>query len=160
MAKYAGPENIRLELHDRSLYRRWKHMYRRCYEPVNKSFRHYGAKGVVVCDGWKESFYSFASWALENGYKKELQIDRIDNGGPYSPENCRWVSPKENNRNRSNNNILQAFGERKSLSEWAEDTRTCVLRDTLKCRIARLGWSPEDALTTPSLRFSRRPIRQ
>ena len=77
----------------------------RCYNQNRKGYKDYGGRGIKICDLWLYDVRNFVRWALENGYEKSLQIDRIDNDGDYSPENCRWITPKENmlnTRNRSN----------------------------------------------------------
>lgn len=78
-----------------------------------------GGRGIKVCDEWliPDNFFS---WALENGYNDNLQIDRIDNNGNYEPSNCRWVTVKENCRNRRSNIIVEYKGENMSLIELSE----------------------------------------
>lgn len=73
----------------------------RCYNPDHISYPHYGARGIVVCDEWKNSINAFVKWAKDNGYKYGLQIDRKDNDKGYSPENCHWVTRAENQHNTS-----------------------------------------------------------
>lgn len=73
----------------------WKQLKQRCWNPNNKDYRYYGARGVTVCEEWK-SFRGFEAWALDNGYKEGLTIDRIDGTGNYNPENCQWIPAKEN----------------------------------------------------------------
>uniref|UniRef100_A0A6M3J1L0 Uncharacterized protein n=1 Tax=viral metagenome TaxID=1070528 RepID=A0A6M3J1L0_9ZZZZ len=82
-----------------SLYSVWHGMKTRCYNKNVLNHKHYGARGIIVCKEWINNFELFQNWALENGYKKGLQIDRIDNNGNYNPSNCRFVSQKENMRN-------------------------------------------------------------
>lgn len=82
------------------LYRIWQGMRRRCYDPNNNRFERYGGRGITVCKEWNESFASFQSWALSNGYKDSLSIDRVNNDGSYEPANCRWATPKEQANNR------------------------------------------------------------
>jgi hypothetical protein len=85
------------ELHGLSthpLYIRWTGMRRRVNDPAKRNS--YLDKGVVVCDEWKASFLVFYDWANANGYESHLELDRIDNSGNYSPENCRWITHQEN----------------------------------------------------------------
>ena len=78
------------------LYRVWSNMKSRCYNTKVRSYADYGAKGVVVCDDWKDNFIAFRDWAVNNGYAEGLTIDRIDPDGDYCPENCRWLSAHDN----------------------------------------------------------------
>ena len=82
------------------LYSRWKTMKQRCYNPKCKSYKNYGGRGIQVCQEWKNDFLAFYNWAINNGYQKELEIDRKDNDGNYTPENCRFVTRSKNNKNR------------------------------------------------------------
>lgn len=75
----------------------WRQLKQRCGNPNNKDYRYYGARGVMVCEEW-QSFRDFEAWALDNGYQEGLTIDRIDGNGNYSPNNCQWISQKENCR--------------------------------------------------------------
>ena len=76
-------------------------MKRRCYNKNNKDYGRYGGRGIVMCDEWKNDFMSFYSWAINNGYRDDLTIDRINNDGIYEPDNCKWVTMKEQAQNRS-----------------------------------------------------------
>jgi hypothetical protein len=82
-----------------ALYRVWNAMHVRCYRPTHKSYRHYGGKGIAVCDAWR-TYANFVPWALANGYLDGLSIDRIDNDRGYEPENCRWVELSMQSRHR------------------------------------------------------------
>ena len=84
------------------LYRVWASMKERCSSANNKGYDNYGGRGISVCDKWQE-FEPFYKWAIANGYKKRLEIDRIDNDGNYEPDNCRWVTSKQNCRNTRKN---------------------------------------------------------
>lgn len=90
----------------RVAYRKYTEMMARCYDSSRKDFCHYGGRGILVCDEWRDSYDSFERWALRNGFDKKLTIERIDNNGGYCPENCKFI-PQELqkvNRRRFKNN--------------------------------------------------------
>jgi len=129
------------------LYRIYKAMKSRCYNKNAPNFPDYGGKGIYVCDEWLNNYDAFCKWSLENGYNDTLSIDRIDNNGCYSPDNCRWADRFTQQRNTSRNKYIVINGISKTISEW------CELYDinlhTFYGRI-REGWSELDALTYPS----------
>lgn len=130
------------------IYGVWMGMKNRCYNTKMKSYKNYGARGIIVCDEWKNDFCEFEKWALAHGYEDDLSIDRIDNDGNYCPENCRWATAEEQSKNTRRNIWIEAFGERKVLGDWVQDPRCKVGRYGLKKRIQQ-GWSSEQAITTP-----------
>ena len=77
------------------LYKIWWSMKERCYSPNNNNYPKYGAKGVTICNEWMD-FDTFYTWAMTNGYKDSLTIDRVNSKGNYEPENCRWITLAEN----------------------------------------------------------------
>jgi hypothetical protein len=120
----------------------------RCNNPNAAWYRIYGGRGIRVCEEWN-SFESFQEWALANGYTDNLTIDRIDCNGHYCPENCRWATNIEQSNNKRNNRFVTAFGETKTLSQWAADRRSTVSRGSIEKRIHR-GMSPEMAISLPN----------
>lgn len=94
-------------------------MIQRCENPKRQQYSRYGGRGIKVCEEW-HNYEIFRKWALENGYKHPLKLDRIDNNGNYEPSNCRWVTNTENCRNKSNNITLVYEGEEKCVKEWCE----------------------------------------
>ena len=94
-------------------------MLHRCNDPKRKKYKDYGGRGISVCPEWNDPNV-FIDWAEQNGYEPGLQLDRIDNNGNYSPDNCRWLTPKENSRNRRNTVFLTVNGITKSVAEWCE----------------------------------------
>ena len=118
----------------------WNAMKRRCQNPSDKAFKNYGGRGIKVCERWNK-LDNFRDDMLPT-YKEGLQIDRIDNDGDYSPENCRWVSRKENNRNKRTNVMWKGL----CLKDWAK--KAGISYNTVRKRI-RSGLSIEEAITRP-----------
>ena len=129
------------------LYRIWTNMRNRCNLPTSTEYKRYGARGITVCDEWRDSFQAFYDWAMANGYRDDLTIDRIDVNGPYSPKNCRWATAHEQGRNTRRNRLLSYNGETHCITDWANITG--IAPTLIGQRIDRLGWSVEKALTEP-----------
>lgn len=130
------------------LYRIWAHMKERCYNDKCRDFKYYGKRNIAVCDIWNNDFLEFKKWAVANGYKEMLTLDRIDFNGNYEPQNCRWVTRKEQNNNKRDNHLITFNGMTKTLSAWASETGLNIT--TIFMRINKYNWSVEKALTTPS----------
>lgn len=124
-------------------YQIWNLMLQRCLNASNPNFHRYGGRGILVTKRWA----SFENFYADMGPRPEgMQLDRIDNDGPYIKRNCRWISRSENCRNRRDNVWLVYDGERKTVAEWAEVTGIKV--HTLYRRVY-LGWSDEEVITRP-----------
>ena len=103
------------------LYRIWCGMKCRCYNTKLEAYKNYGNRGIQVCKEWLNDYRNFEKWAKENGYKENLTIDRINNDDDYKPSNCRWVTRKEQNRNKRNNIYITYNGEKTLLKDFAKE---------------------------------------
>lgn len=128
------------------LYNIYCNMKNRCYNVKQAEYSNYGGRGIKVCCEWRDSFIAFKDWAIANGYKEDLTIDRIDVNGNYEPSNCRWITKREQQFNKTNTRYFEYKGQKKCLSEWAEIFG--INKPTLYNRIYNLGWSIERALET------------
>lgn len=131
------------------IYRCWDRMKHRCYNSKNKDYRHYGGRGIKVCDEWLDDTWGFTNfyyWAMNNGYSDNLTIDRIDVNGNYEPLNCRWATIIEQRNNMRSNVVLTYKGETHNLKQWSKilglNYRTLCLR-------YERGWSVDTILNTP-----------
>lgn len=124
------------------IYRVWRNMLDRCERVSDNRYSVYGGRGIRVCNEW-HSAKKFIQWAFSNGYEDHLQLDRIDTNGNYEPRNCRFVTCKENNRNKRNNHRVTIGDITLTVTEWAE--KTGIKRKTIYERLKR-GWSARDAV--------------
>lgn len=108
-----------LRQENKGLYWAWKSMKQRCQNPRCYAYHNYGERGIAVCDEW-QNFEPFCDWALNNGYEKGLDLDRIDNNLGYDPSNCRWTSRRDNVNNRRKTTMLTINGITKPRTEWEE----------------------------------------
>lgn len=117
----------------------------RCYNKKCRDYPYYGGRGIVICDRWLKDFNSFVS---DMGPRPPgMTLERRDNNGPYSPDNCIWATRKRQAINRRVALMLTHNGITRTVAEWAEITG--ISYSTLKARVQRLGYSAEDALTKP-----------
>lgn len=128
------------------LYSIYAAMKQRCCNPNYFESQYYGGRGITICDEWKNNFVAFRDWAMANGYKDGLSIDRVNTNKGYSPDNCRWATAKEQSRNKRNNIMITLNGETHCLIEWCEILD--LPYQTIEMRIHR-GWDKEKAITTP-----------
>ena len=115
------------------LYTKWNGMVQRCTNPNAIHYNMYGGRGITICDEWRNDFYSFYSWSIENGYTDKLTIDRIDNNKGYCPENCRWTDLKTQANNTRRNHYITYNNETKTLTQWAKLLNVNV--ETLRYRV-------------------------
>ncbi len=129
------------------LHATWMSMRYRCGNKNCPGYKNYGGRGIRVCAEWDESFGPFRDWAMANGYKASLEIDRINNDGNYEPRNCRWATRKQQARNARSNVHITINGVTKLLCEWAEATG--IKYEALRGRYRR-GWRGERLLSPPT----------
>ena len=143
------------------LYRIWKGMRQRCYNPKANSYHTYGGRGITICDEWKEDLLAFREWALSHGYSDELSIDRIDCDKGYSPDNCRWATAEEQANNqhpkwtftpkreckKRKPKTWVIDGVEKSIQEWCAEYGLTV--QAVMYRVNNKGMTPKEALATP-----------
>ncbi len=129
------------------LYDVWSQMRNRCNNPKYKRYKDYGGRGIKVCDRWNESFDNFYEDVID-GYQIGLQLDRIDNDGPYSPENTRWATSKENSSHKRDTLWINSIYGRITLEELEKETG--IKRNTLAMRHFR--GIPDDLITIKNCR--------
>lgn len=137
---------------DTPLYRRWCGILYRCKSTAPRTRRIYLDRGITVCEEWQK-YSSFKDWALKNGWRQDLAIDRIDGNKGYSPDNCRWVTPAANSENRSATKLVTWNGQTMTINEWSK--LTGVPAKTIRFRIWKGIGTLEQALTSKSLTFGR-----
>lgn len=142
------------------LYMIWNHMRQRCTNPNNSRYNSYGERGILICNEWwgktpDEGYTNFRDWALSNGYKDDLTIDRIDVNGPYAPWNCRWVTIKEQEWNKRNTRRVEFAGKMCSAYEIQQALNLSIDLKTLSRRLVNENnnyndWSINDKLYIPA----------
>ncbi len=130
---------------DHPLYDVWKMMIKRCELPTDKSYHNYGGRGITVCAEWHD-IKVFIEWATNNGYQEGLDLDRRENDGNYTPDNCRFIPHKKNCNNKRDNMYITYKERTQTLQEWAEEMK--LKPHTLRSRIINYKWSTERALNT------------
>ena len=138
-------------------YRAWAEMKKRCLNPRSSTYYKYGARGITVCERWKNSFLTFLA---DVGLAPTPQhtLDRIDGSGDYRPGNVRWATPQEQARNTRQNVRYDWDGRSLTLGQWSEITG--IKRRTLSQRIHGLGWNIERTLTTPCRVYQANPLNR
>lgn len=134
--------NVKHGMYYTKEYGSWKSLKSRCFNINDQAYQYYGGRGITVCDRWMNSFENFYK-DMGPAPSGEHSIDRIDNDGDYEPNNCRWVTYKEQNRNTRGNRMVKIGDVFKSLAEWAEDVGGNY--HAIRMRLIR-GWPPEKAI--------------
>lgn len=131
-------------------YRAWRGLCGRCQNVSHQDYRHYGARGIQVCERWR----LFENFLADMGEAPAgMSIDRIDNDGNYEPGNCRWATPTEQGNNTRRNRRITINEETLTVQQW--ERRFGIGHATICDRLNR-GWSAEDAVTRPTRKCSGR----
>lgn len=125
----------------------WYGMRKRCYSEKEPAYKDYGGRGITICDEWLNDVVPFYKWAINNGYKDGLMIERIDNDKGYSPDNCKWATPKDQANNRRSCVNFTYNGETKNLTQWCNYFG--LPYKTIHARIYKRHWTFERAITEP-----------
>jgi len=136
------------------IYQTYYSMKRRCYDNNPRYLKYYRDKGITVCDEWLNNPQAFFDWAMMNGYDEHLTLDRIDCDKGYSPDNCRFITQKEQTRNMSKNVFITIDGKRKVLTDWAKEYG--ILPCLVSYRMLHMGLSGEEAVTRAVKRLPRK----
>ncbi len=128
----------------KKLYHTWQAMKSRCNNLHNNRYHCYGGRGIKVCKEWNESFIVFREWALSNGWKEGLTIDRMDSNGDYTPDNCKWSTQKEQQNNRRDTIMFTYQGKTLLLHFWCDEYQIPYQR--VVQRMKKLGWSFDEAM--------------
>lgn len=143
--KESCAKNVKHGLSGTRIKRIYYNMHSRCENPNTPKFKNHGGRGIKVCDEWsgEDGLINFYNWAMSNGYKEDLTIDRIDDDRDYEPSNCQWADYRTQNLNTRRNNIVTINGVTKTVTEWSEESG--INRNTLDQRL-RSGITGEDLL--------------
>lgn len=133
------------------LYTIYNDMKHRTQNPNDPAFKHYGKRGITICDEWlgEDGFSNFVEWSINNGYSDDLSIDRIEVNGNYCPENCRWATSEVQGNNKRVCHYITHNGETHTVTEWSKITG--IKRETLFARI-RYGWDESQLFNPPPRR--------
>ena len=126
-------------------YNSYRGMKSRCYRTKDPSYKYYGGRGIKACDEWL-NIENFEKWVNKHPYFEGATLDRIDTDGDYAPDNCRWATMFEQDKNRRNSVLIEWNGETHNITEWSKITG--INKSTLNNRYHR-GWNTERILTAP-----------
>ena len=133
-------------------YRTWENMKKRCHSIADSHYPRWGGRGISVCDRWRNSFQNFFA-DMGSAPSPDHQIERNDNDGPYSRENCRWAHKSEQAGNTRKNRLITHNGKTQTMSAWSRETGLDI--GAIRSRL-ELGWPPSEALTIKSDPTNRR----
>lgn len=147
LVRKKNSENCTHKMSKTRLYQEWAGIKARCVYKNSVNNSDYGGRGIKMCKEWADSFVAFRDWALQNGYRDDLTIERIDVNGEYCPENCKWIPKSEQSSNRRSCIIITYNGKTQNLNDWCKELKLDYKRTNN--RIKKLGWSFEKAISEP-----------
>lgn len=142
--KRASIANTKHGLEKHPLYNTWKNMKNRCNNPNASEYNNYGGRGICVCEDWSNNFQNFYNWAINNGWSKELTIDRIDTNGNYCPENCRWSTVEVQMNNMTKNHYIEYNENTYTLSTLAKYLD--IPYNIVRYRLSNCKWTVEQLI--------------
>lgn len=137
-------------------YNIWAMMRQRCLNPNAANYANYGGRGITVSPRWAKFAVFYEDMGPAPSPKHTL--DRLDNDGPYCPENCVWSDVATQQNNRRNNVFIEAFGKKLTIAQWSRETG--LTRDMVKHRVFVMGMAPEEALTAARMSHNQKPVEQ
>lgn len=151
--------NTKHGFYSHPLYNVYRGMLKRCYNKKDKYYYLYGERGISVCKEWIDNPKSFFDWAISNGYKKGLELDRYPNqDGNYTPENCRWATPKQNCNNTRKNVLLTLNGKTLTIPQWADELNMSVF--SIRARYYKYSHTVEEILSKTPLHSVRKRTKR
>ncbi len=142
--KRVSAANTKHGLEKHPLYNTWKNIKKRCNYINTSEYENYGGRGISVCEEWSNNFQSFYNWAINNGWSKELTIDRIDTNGNYCPENCRWANVETQMNNMTKNHYIEYNGDAYTLSTLSK--HLSIPYNIVRYRLSNCKWTVEQLI--------------
>lgn len=133
------------------LYHTYNKMKARCYRKTDHSYKDYGGRGIKICDEWLADFMNFYNWAIANGYREDLSIDRIDVNGNYEPMNCRWATPKQQSNNTRRCIYITYNNETHTTTEWGRILK--IKSETIRARLHKHKYAINEILYNGNLKY-------
>lgn len=130
------------------LYKIWWGIKMRTCNEKRREYKYYGGRGIIMCDEWLNNYLAFRKWAISNGYKDNLSIDRIDVDGNYCSDNCRWTDNETQANNMTTNHLLKFNGRTQNITQWSKELG--INRLTISARVNRGKLSDQEALSQKS----------
>ena len=140
---FSGGDSVKSSKHHK-LYHIWKGMKTRCFTPSIREYKYYGGRGIIVCEEWRKNYLAFKEWALSNGYKDGLSIERIDVNGNYEPSNCCWIPLSEQSKNTRLSWRLFYNGKQYTLTDLSKELK--IPKTTLRNYLLKTNMNVDESI--------------